>query len=76
MGSDHFPTITTVNACNASPKTQVIKMNNENINLTTLNCKNIRANYVYINELFKEYAIIFIQEHWLKSYEIPETGDY
>jgi exonuclease III len=42
----------------------------------TINCKNIRNNFMYINEELEKQDIIFIQEHWLNEYEIHNLHQY
>jgi len=37
-----------------------------------LNCKNIKSNYVYINELLTEIDMLFLQETWLRGEETFE----
>ena len=61
----------------------LIMSNNNNINrhkrevsIATINCKNIKANYLYINKLMSTNQIIFIKEHWLNIHEIKNMGNY
>jgi hypothetical protein len=46
------------------------------LKITTLNCKNIKANYMYIEKLIKMNDIVFIQEHWLHNREIDKLDEY
>lgn len=43
------------------------------IRLASLNCKNIKANYIYINNLLEKNDIVFLQETWLKEDETLES---
>lgn len=47
-----------------------------NINLATLNIKNIKVNQPYINFLCQTSNIICIQEHWLFDFELPTLSKY
>ena len=62
---------------------EIINEMNNNINIEyktlkimTINCKNIRNNFMYINEELEKQDIIFIQEHWLNEYEIHNLQQY
>ncbi|RMZ96980.1 RNA-directed DNA polymerase from mobile element jockey-like, partial [Brachionus plicatilis] len=44
-----------------------INLNQNVLKIGTLNCKNFKANYVYINELLEKNDILFLQETWLKT---------
>jgi hypothetical protein len=46
------------------------------LKIPTLNCKNIKANYMYKEKLIKINDIVFIQEHWLHNREINKLDEY
>ena len=43
--------------------TGIRHLNKQTINIATLNCKNIKGNYEYLNTLTVDNEIVFIQEH-------------
>jgi endonuclease/exonuclease/phosphatase family metal-dependent hydrolase len=66
----------------SSERTQVSRVamqnggleNSKTLRLITLNCKNIKANYTYINDLLDDRAdILFLQETWLRKDERVEN---
>jgi exonuclease III len=49
--------------------------NYQNLNLVSLNCKNIEANYIYTEYLLEKADILFLQETWLRTNETPSFLD-
>lgn len=45
----------------------------ERLSVVTLNCKNIKSNYEYVNKLQKNSDIIYLQETWLAENENIDT---
>ena len=48
----------------------------DKIKITTLNCKNIKANYIYIENLIKTNNMVFVQEHWLHNKETDKVDEF
>ena len=39
------------------------------LKLVTYNCKNFKTNNLYLKQLFEEFDVCFLTEHWLNSQE-------
>jgi hypothetical protein len=46
------------------------------LNIMSINCKNIKSNGLFINEMLLSPDIVFLQEHWLNNKEIDKMEKF
>ena len=46
------------------------------LNIMSVDCKNIKSNSLFINEMLLSHDIVFLHEHWLNSKEIDKMEKF